>query len=373
MRNAARPARTSRSRSSRPSARPGSTWRSSRASSKQMITKLPRAPASDGRCHWGAGLSGPAHQRRHLRAQPRQLGRRQVEAARLAQRLGDPGRSRSRPTPRCCERDADKRKAMYEEMQTEFRKTRPFMSCSRRATRPACARTSRASCRGRPSTSSTTAWSTKCEVSAQPPGSGAARRSRRMTDARSHDRAATARASPRIAVRAWHGCRFGRCSLTFLGLLAVTFFIGRVRADRPGAGRSSATARRRTSYDRVRDELGLDQPLWEQFWHLRRRSCCTAISARRSSPRTRCSRTSRASSPRRSSWRRSATIIGVALRRAAWACWPRRDQGRWPTRSCASSGCRLFDAGLLARPGGLSVFYGKLGWVGGPAGIDVAL
>ena len=36
----------------------------------------------------GRRLSGPAHQRRHLRAQSRQLRRREVEAARLAQCLG---------------------------------------------------------------------------------------------------------------------------------------------------------------------------------------------------------------------------------------------------------------------------------------------
>jgi hypothetical protein len=34
--------------------------------------------------------------------------------------------------------------------------------------------------------------------------------------------------------------------LTYLGLLAVTFFIGRVMPDRPRSSRSSGTARRST-------------------------------------------------------------------------------------------------------------------------------
>ena len=52
---------------------------------------------------------------------------------------------------------------------------------------------------------------------------------------------------------------------TFLGLMAVTFFIGRVVPVDPVLAvlgdRAPASA-----YARVRAEMGLDLPLWQQFW-----------------------------------------------------------------------------------------------------------
>ena len=90
------------------------TWPSARASSveilpgdgKQTLTKY-RARTHDIYIgQWGAGLSGSAHQRRHVRAQPGQRRRREVEAARLAQRLGDPRAHEARPDAAVLERDA---------------------------------------------------------------------------------------------------------------------------------------------------------------------------------------------------------------------------------------------------------------------------
>ncbi len=54
-------------------------------------------------------------------------------------------------------------------------------------------------------------------------------------------------------------------ALTFLGLLLVTFLIGRVVPIDPvlAAVGDRAPA---DVYERVRLELGLDKPLWEQFW-----------------------------------------------------------------------------------------------------------
>ena len=53
--------------------------------------------------------------------------------------------------------------------------------------------------------------------------------------------------------------------LTFLGLTAVTFFIGRVMPTDPVVAivgdRASST-----TYERVRLELGLDKSLYEQYW-----------------------------------------------------------------------------------------------------------
>lgn len=52
---------------------------------------------------------------------------------------------------------------------------------------------------------------------------------------------------------------------TLLGLVAVTFFIGRVVPIDPVIAIVGDRASQQV-YDRVRKELGLDLPLWEQFW-----------------------------------------------------------------------------------------------------------
>ncbi|MCB1715813.1 MAG: ABC transporter permease, partial [Candidatus Competibacteraceae bacterium] len=56
----------------------------------------------------------------------------------------------------------------------------------------------------------------------------------------------------------------GTLSLTFLGLLAVTFFIGRILPIDPvlAAVGDRAPA---DVYERVRIEMGLHLPLWQQF------------------------------------------------------------------------------------------------------------
>jgi ABC-type dipeptide/oligopeptide/nickel transport system permease component len=57
-------------------------------------------------------------------------------------------------------------------------------------------------------------------------------------------------------------------ALTLLGLLAVTFFIGRVVPIDPVLAVVGDQAPRDV-YEAVRRELGLDQPLWVQFGPLR--------------------------------------------------------------------------------------------------------
>jgi len=54
-------------------------------------------------------------------------------------------------------------------------------------------------------------------------------------------------------------------ALTFLGLLLVTFLIGRVVPIDPVLAAVGDRAPAEV-YERVRLELGLDKPLWEQFW-----------------------------------------------------------------------------------------------------------
>ena len=54
-------------------------------------------------------------------------------------------------------------------------------------------------------------------------------------------------------------------ALTFLGLLLVTFLIGRVVPVDPVLAVIGDRAPK-SVYDRVFVELGLDKPLYEQFW-----------------------------------------------------------------------------------------------------------
>ena len=54
--------------------------------------------------------------------------------------------------------------------------------------------------------------------------------------------------------------------LTFLGLTCVTFVIGRVIPIDPVLAIVGDKASNET-YERVRLQLGLDQPLLEQYWH----------------------------------------------------------------------------------------------------------
>ncbi len=54
-------------------------------------------------------------------------------------------------------------------------------------------------------------------------------------------------------------------ALTYLGLLAVTFFIGRVVPVDPVLAIVGDSAPEHV-IERVREEMGLNKPLWEQFW-----------------------------------------------------------------------------------------------------------
>ena len=153
---------------------------------------------------------------------------------------------------------------------------------------------------------------------------------------------------------------------TLLGLLAVTFFIGRVvpidpvlaivgdRAPparlRPRRARSSASTCRSSSSSA---------------------SICSKVADRRfrqlgahhqsgdDRHRPRLSGDARARDPRHPA---SASLLGVPL--GVFAAVKRGSLHR-PGRARRRPG-RLFGADLLARPDGPLLFYAKLGWVGGP-------
>jgi peptide/nickel transport system permease protein len=162
----------------------------------------------------------------------------------------------------------------------------------------------------------------------------------------------------------------GAVALTFLGLLLVTFLIGRVVPIDPVLAAVGDRAPAEV-YERVKRELGLDLPLWRQFWiYLRQvlagdfgRSVLTSnpvlADIRRVFPATLELAT-------------MATLIGVMLGIpmgvvAAVARGRLIDQVVRVV-SLLGYSVPVFWLGLM----GLLVFYARLDWVAGPGRLDVA-
>jgi peptide/nickel transport system permease protein len=162
----------------------------------------------------------------------------------------------------------------------------------------------------------------------------------------------------------------GTVALTFLGLLLVTFLIGRVVPIDPVLTAVGDRAPAEV-YERVKRELGLDLPLWQQFWiYLRQvlrgdfgRSVLTSNPVlddiRRVFPATLELAT-------------VATVIGVILGIPMGVIAAVR-RGRWADQlirvvSLLGYSVPVFWLGLM----GLLLFYARLGWVAGPGRLDVA-
>jgi peptide/nickel transport system permease protein len=162
----------------------------------------------------------------------------------------------------------------------------------------------------------------------------------------------------------------GTVALTFLGLLLVTFLIGRVVPIDPvlaAVGDRAPAA----VYERVKQELGLDLPLWQQFWlYLKKvlagdfgRSVLTSnpvlVDIRRFFPAT-------------FELATVATVIGVTLG-IPMGVFAAVARGRFADQairvvSLLGYSVPVFWLGLM----GLLLFYGRLGWVAGPGRLDVA-
>jgi peptide/nickel transport system permease protein len=162
----------------------------------------------------------------------------------------------------------------------------------------------------------------------------------------------------------------GSVALTFLGLLLVTFLIGRVVPIDPvlaAVGDRAPAA----VYERVKQELGLHLPLWQQFWiYLKKvltgdfgRSVLTSnpvlVDIRRFFPAT-------------LELASVATLIGVVvgIPMGVVAAVARGRLADLVIRVVSLLGYSVpvFWLGLM----GLLLFYGRLGWVAGPGRIDVA-
>jgi peptide/nickel transport system permease protein len=159
-------------------------------------------------------------------------------------------------------------------------------------------------------------------------------------------------------------------ALTYLGLLAVTFFIGRVIPVDPVLAIVGDRAPEHV-IERVREEMGLNKPLWQQFGiyvgkALQGEFGTSVLTAnpvwtdiKKTFPAT----------------LELATVgiligAGLGIPLGVWAAVRRGGLVDHAVRVMGLIGYSVpvFWLGLMA----LVLFYAKLGWVGGPGRIDVA-
>ncbi len=159
-------------------------------------------------------------------------------------------------------------------------------------------------------------------------------------------------------------------ALTYLGLLAVTFFIGRVIPVDPVLALVGDHASEQVMA-RVREELGLNQPLWEQFYRYVSKvlhgdfgtSVLTSNPVLQDIART---------FPATLELATLGILIGagIGVPLGVWAAVRRGGLVDQLVRVMGLIGYSvpIFWLGLMA----LVLFYARLGWVGGPGRLDVA-
>ena len=158
--------------------------------------------------------------------------------------------------------------------------------------------------------------------------------------------------------------------LTYLGLLAVTFFIGRVMPIDPALVIAGDRAPEHV-LAKLREELGLNKPLWEQFYiyivKIAQGDFGTSVLS---------------SNPVMQDIKRTfpATIelatlgiiigAGIGIPLGVWAAVRRGSLVDQIVRVMGLIGYSvpIFWLGLM----GLVLFYAKLGWVAGPGRIDIS-
>ena len=158
-------------------------------------------------------------------------------------------------------------------------------------------------------------------------------------------------------------------ALTLLGLLAVTFFIGRVVPIDPVLAVVGDQAPKDV-YEAARRELGLDQSLPVQFWIYIQKMVAGDFGQSLVTNRPVIQDIVRVF-PATLELATLATIIGVLVgvpMGVAGAVW----QDRWPDQIVRVVGLvgysmPIFWLGII----GLLVFYGMLGWVNGPGRLGV--
>lgn len=161
----------------------------------------------------------------------------------------------------------------------------------------------------------------------------------------------------------------GALALTFLGLLAVTFVIGRVIPIDPVLAVVGDRAPPDV-YARAREELGLDLPLWRQFLIYLGNVLAGDLGTSVITGRSVLADVARFF-PATIELATLATILGVLLG-VPLGIVAAVTRGRWPDHVVRVLGLLgysipVFWLGLM----GLLLFYAKLGWVAGPGRLDV--
>ena len=157
--------------------------------------------------------------------------------------------------------------------------------------------------------------------------------------------------------------------LTYLGLLAVTFFIGRVIPIDPVLAMVGDRAPEHV-IARVREEMGFNKPLWEQFaiYVSKVLHGDFGTSVLTSNP---VMQDIRRVFPATLELATLGTLIGAGLG-VPLGVWAAVRRGRLPDQIVRVVGlvgysAPIFWLGLMA----LVVFYARLGWVGGPGRMDI--
>ena len=178
--------------------------------------------------------------------------------------------------------------------------------------------------------------------------------------------------------RAWLSSRSGvlrggrllvSLAVTLLGLLLITFLIGRVMPIDPVL---AVVGERATNevYEATRKAMGLDDPLIVQFWNYVSEVVTGNFGTSLLTSRPVLQDIARVF-PATLELATVATILGVSIGIPAGVI-AAVHQGRWPDHTVRLLGLfgysmPVFWLGLV----GLSVFYGKLDWVAGPGRLDV--
>ena len=158
-------------------------------------------------------------------------------------------------------------------------------------------------------------------------------------------------------------------AVTFLGLLFITFIIGRMIPIDPVLAIVGERASQAT-YDQVYRELGLDRPLYEQFaiyvWQVLQGDLGTSLLTARP-----VADDILRVFPATLELATVATIIGVVLG-IPMGVIAAVNQGRWQDQVVRVVGLfgysmPVFWLGLM----GLLIFYGVLDWVSGPGRLDI--
>jgi peptide/nickel transport system permease protein len=172
-----------------------------------------------------------------------------------------------------------------------------------------------------------------------------------------------------LSVASAAGRFLGAVALTYLGLLAITFFIGRVIPIDPALAIVGDRAPEHV-IQRVREELGLNRPIWEQFliYLGKMAQGDFGVSTLSSNP---VMQDIRRVFPATLELATLGTLIGAGLGipLGVWAAVRRGGIVDQIVRVMGLIGYSvpIFWLGLMA----LVVFYARLGWVSGPGRIDI--